>query len=233
MAYHAIGSLASKEDMLRAAIQRARELPRTGETVHVPESSCALTASHAPASRSTRDARKGEVWTPSVGNVEMFFMETRPLGRGSSQRAPWDAVGYRDYYTISAILNARYADRWSLPFEMARPVRQPHDNTYYGICKIYALEDKIAKLLAAGRAETWLMYLDSDAFVREHLVDVRTLLRRLEPQTRPGGSTHLLLTREDKYTDTVLPHPQPVNTGCEHWHPARGRLLESNLARYA
>ena len=45
------------------------------------------------------------------------------------------------------------------------------------------------------------MYLDSDAFVREHLVDVRTLLRRLEPQTRPGGSTHLLLTREDKYTD--------------------------------
>ena len=72
MAYHAIGSLASKEDMLRAAIQRARQLPRTGETVHVPESSCASTASHAPASRSTR-----KIYRP------------RPTGSCSSRRQPW------------------------------------------------------------------------------------------------------------------------------------------------
>jgi hypothetical protein len=72
VAYHAIGSLASKEDMLRAAIQRARQLPRTGETVHVPESSCASTASHAPASRSTR-----KIYRP------------RPTGSCSSRRQPW------------------------------------------------------------------------------------------------------------------------------------------------
>ena len=217
VAYHSIGPGASKEDKLRDAIQRARSGGRTGETVDVKDASCArIVAKHLSAADTSKNASLGPyLLTPSVRSVEVLLVESRALGRGYND-------GYRDYHTISTILNARYADAWRLPFEVARPVRQPTDDTINGICRLFALEDKIVHLLAAGQTQTWLMYLDSDAIVREHLVDIRTLLPRLDPQTLPRGSTHLLLTKEEKYTDAVLPHPQPVNTGVmffrvSHW----------------
>lgn len=102
------------------------------------------------------------------------MLENRPLHNASS------------YWNKVIALNSIYAKRHGYAFLLMAPSRSGKDakGVYYSWCKIDTLITLVErferKRLATGQC-TWLVFLDSDAYIREQFLSVPQLLASLGP----------------------------------------------------
>ena len=104
----------------------------------------------------------------------LVMLENRPLHNASS------------YWNKVIALNSIYAKRHGYAFLLMAPSRSGKDakGVYYSWCKIDTLITLVErferKRLATGQC-TWLVFLDSDAYIREQFLSVPQLLASLGP----------------------------------------------------
>mmetsp|Transcript_65648 Transcript_65648/g.182654 ORF Transcript_65648/g.182654 Transcript_65648/m.182654 type:complete len:321 (-) Transcript_65648:24-986(-) len=79
---------------------------------------------------------------------------------------PWNRVGWANmpYWVAAAILNSEYATRFGYEFRLVRP--RFTRGSYPGWFKVMYMVERLEALSMAGRC-AWMLYMDSDAFVRE------------------------------------------------------------------
>ena len=112
------------------------------------------------------------------------MLENRPLHNASS------------YWTKVIALNYLYATRHGYSFFLMAPRRSgaAAKGVYYSWCKIETLTSLVERLAAPTAAPcTWLLFLDSDAYIREQLVSVPHLLSALGPA---AARAELVIGRE-------------------------------------
>lgn len=129
------------------------------------------------------DAFPAAVTPKPACTAALVMLENRPLRNASS------------YWTKVIALNYLYATRHGYSFFLMAPRRSgaAAKGVYYSWCKIETLTGLVERLSAPPAACKWLVFLDSDAYIREQLVSVPQLLRTLGA---PAAHAHLVIGRE-------------------------------------
>ena len=142
--------------------------------------------------------------------ASLVMLENRPLHNASS------------YWTKVIALNYLYATRHGYGFHLLAPSRSGSaaKGVYYSWCKVQTLQNLVDRLVlhntvlapTADKKCTWLVFLDSDAYIREQLTSVPQLLRSLGPAAK---GAHLVLGRESprRGKDWVFSTGFALNTG--------------------
>ena len=149
------------------------------------------------------DARRGTVsqvaqlnWTPAASrrcNATIVMMDDRrhvPLANNSKD------IGY---FHKAMMLNLLYAQRHGMSFLIVRPTAAMEDSWLDGgasglcpaWCRVKILASLVASRLAANGCH-WVLYIDSDAYIREQHVD---FLERLD--TPANRDVHFAFAREE------------------------------------
>jgi hypothetical protein len=127
---------------------------------------------------------------PGACFAALVMLENRPLTNASH------------YWTKVIALNYLYASRHGYGFLLMAPRRSGSGakGVYYSWCKIWTLARLVERFARPAASCTWLVFLDSDAYVREQLVSVPALLASLGPAAE---GAQLVLGRENSLHDVA------------------------------
>ena len=129
----------------------------------------------------------------------------------------------RFFWAKAAVLNLHAARRHNWSFMLVRPQRNPKTSPAANWCKLKAMDLAISRMLAAAAfapssAESgcgWILFLDSDAFVRTRRGVSVDLIRTLGATAahHAGEQVEAVLMQEDVNLDAGFENPQPFNAG--------------------
>lgn len=77
------------------------------------------------------------------------------------------------YWTKAAAINAAAARRWGWSFAIVRPTSGPWRKWAKNWCKLPALEAELARATGTASPCSWVLVIDSDAFVRAYPCFIR------------------------------------------------------------
>lgn len=101
---------------------------------------------------------------------EIAMLEKQPLGTTFNKK---------NYWTMNAVINKAYADRWGYAFTLAAPeAQQPRDgrspaNSWY---RVPFLHERMQAADSRREKCGWILYMDSSAYFRDHSVPLSKYL---------------------------------------------------------
>jgi len=118
--------------------------------------------------RADRPERGGDRFADCI--FEIVMVEKQPLGSSFNGKAVW---------SMNAVLNKAYADRWGYGFTLAQPQDQslrwskrPAASWY----RVPYLQERLQAQMARKERCGWLAFLDSAAFIQDHSVSLPAYL---------------------------------------------------------